>query len=98
MHTDETLSAADQRAGPILCYVRVRQLSLPAVIRLASLGVETHFRDEWFGPLAAPWMVHQRHTGTPTTGLGLGSGDICYTWNYNGSLFLYNRYYNTNEP
>lgn len=98
MHTDETLSAADQRAGPILCYVRVRQLSLPAVIRLASLGVETHFRDEWFGPLAAPWMVHQRHTGTPTTGLGLGLGDICYTWNYNGSLFLYNRYYNTNEP
>ncbi len=71
MYADAALSTADQPAGPVLCYMRGRQLSLPAVIRFASLGVETHFRDEWLGPLAAPWAVHQRHAGTSATGFGL---------------------------
>lgn len=71
MYADAALSTADQPAGPVLCYMRGRQLSLPAVIRFASLGVETHFRDEWLGPLPAPWTVHQCYTGTLATGLGL---------------------------
>lgn len=74
MYADAALSTADQPAGPVLCYMWVRQLSLPAIIRLAGLGVETHFRDEWFGPLAASWTVHQCHDGTPTTGLRLKGG------------------------
>lgn len=71
MYADAALSTADQPAGPVLCYMRVGQLSLPVIIRLAGLGVETHFRDEWLGPLAAPFTVQQRDTGTPTTGLRL---------------------------
>lgn len=71
MYADAALSTADQPAGPVLCYMRVRQLSLPAVIHLAGLSVEAHFRDEWLGPLAAPWTVHQHHAGTPAIRLGL---------------------------
>lgn len=71
MYADAALSTADQPAGPVFRYMRVRQLCLPVIIRLARLGVETHFRDEWLGPLAAPRTVHQHHVGTPTTGLGL---------------------------
>lgn len=102
VYTDEALRAADQPAGPVLRYTRVRQLSLPAVVRLASLGVETHFRDEWFGPLAAPWMVHQHHT--PTTGLWLGGGwgDACYTRDEHlssdiSSKIVFCSWFNTNE-
>lgn len=67
MYTNTALNTADQPAGPVLCYTRVRQLSLPAIMRLASLGVETHFWDEWFGPLAPPWTINQCHAGIPTT-------------------------------
>lgn len=71
MYTDTALNTADQPAGPVLCYMRVRQPSLPAIIRLASLGVETHFWDERFGPLASPWTIYQCHVGTPTSRLRL---------------------------
>lgn len=72
MYTDAALSAADQPTSPVLCYIRVRQLSLLAVApRLAGLGVETHFGDEWFGPLVAPWAVHQHHIGATIAGLRL---------------------------
>lgn len=71
MYTDTALRTADQAAGSIVCYVRVRQLSLPAVTHLAGLGVETHFRDEGFGPLMAPWMIHQSQAGTSVIGVGL---------------------------
>lgn len=54
MHADTALSTADQAAGSIVCYVRVRQLSLHAVTHLAGLGVEAHFRDEGFRPLLVP--------------------------------------------
>lgn len=74
VYADAALSTAEQPAGPILCYMRVRQLSLAVISRFAGLGVETHFRDEWLGPLAAPWTVHQHHAGVPTTGLGLKCG------------------------
>lgn len=71
MYTDAALSTADQPAGPVPCYMWVRKLSLPAIIHLGALSVETHFRDEWFRPLAASWMVHQHRAGTSTTGLSL---------------------------
>lgn len=71
MYSDEALRTADQLAGPILCYMWVRQLSLPAIVGPAGLGVETHLRDEWFGPLASSSTVHQCHTGAPTAGLSL---------------------------
>ena len=71
VNADAALSAAEQPAGPVLCYMRVRQLPLAVISRLARLGVETHFRDEWLGPLAAPWTIHQHHAGVPTTGLRL---------------------------
>lgn len=71
MYTDKALSTADQPAGPILCNIWVGQLSLTAFIHFVSLGVETHFRDKWFGPLLPPWTVHQRHVLAPTYGLGL---------------------------
>lgn len=74
MYADTALSTADQPAGLVPCYMWVRQLSLPAISHLGALGVETHFRDEWFRPLAASWMVHQRHAGTSTTGLRLEGG------------------------
>ena len=76
VYPDAALSTADKPAGPVLCYIRVRQLSLPAITRLARLGVETHFRNEWLGPLTAAWTVHQHHPGTPTTGLGLEGGKV----------------------
>lgn len=83
MYADAALSTADQPAGPVLCYMRVRQLPLAVVIRPAGLGVETHFRDEWLGPLASAWTVHQRHAGTPTTGFRLDGRNTnradCYT-------------------
>lgn len=58
MYTNTALSTADELAGSVLSDVGVRQLSLLALVRLAGLGVETHFWDERFGPLAAPWTVH----------------------------------------
>lgn len=69
VYADAALSAADQPAGPILCYIWVRQLSLLTLISLIVVGVKTHFRDEWLGPLAASWTVQQCHAGTATTRL-----------------------------
>lgn len=71
MYTYAALSAAHQAAGTILSYIRVRQLPLPAVSNLTGLGVKTHFRDQWFRPLLAPWTVHQCNTRTPSIGFRL---------------------------
>lgn len=71
MYADTALNTADEPAGPVLCYMRVRQLSLPTIIRLAGLGVETHFWDERFGPLAPPWTIHECCAATSSSGLRL---------------------------
>lgn len=97
MYADTTLNTADQPASPVLCYVRVRQLSFPTVICLAGLGVETHFWDEWFGPLAPPWTIHQCHDGTPTSRLRLKGKkknlrlEACYA--FLGIDFINNLFY-----
>lgn len=74
MYADAALSTGDQPAGPVLGYMRVGQLALPVIIRLARLCVEAHFRDEWLGKLAAAWTIHQRPAGIPTAGLRLRVG------------------------
>lgn len=63
MHSNAALSTADQPARPIFCYMRIRKLTLPCIVSLAGLGVETHFRNQRFGPLTPPGTVYQHQAG-----------------------------------
>lgn len=68
MYTDAALRTADQPAGAVLSDVRVGQLAFLAIGDLVGVRVETHFRDEGFGPLVT-LAVHQRHSGSAVAGL-----------------------------